>query len=394
MRADVLRCPTCGGAVALGDGDAAICHYCQTSVPLPEPLRKLRDAERDDQEARAAAARLFQSLGKPPNILLRMLGWPGLPWLALLLLAFTMVLILRIDMAILLAVERNFHVVLDDVLGAGRMRALVAGVALAIVGAWAVAAVYGRRRALGRERLRGQMAAAPPERPGGPATCRECHAPLTIPAGALGVRCSYCRADNLVAVDERWIGKARGDRRGVERSMHEAARVEKGERQLWARRLRNRVVVFGGIGAILGVLALRSPSPWKAALNVSPRQLAPVAGTSSPPPAVDGSDSPVAVDSNCSADGCADIFQLALRRGETLTLERRDDGGPITLFIRGSQPGDPSNRVVDLQKQQLSREQRASFTAPHSGWFFVWLVSSQPMTARLKISLRGRGDAR
>jgi LSD1 subclass zinc finger protein len=66
-----------------------------------------------------------------------------------------------------------------------------------------------RRVARVRQMLQAALAARPPERPGGPATCRSCGAPLDVPEGALGVRCVYCREHNLVAIPESWIARAR-----------------------------------------------------------------------------------------------------------------------------------------------------------------------------------------
>src|SRR5207253_1658793 len=65
----------------------------------------------------------------------------------------------------------------------------------------------GRRRLVERGKLQAELAAKPPSRPGGPARCRRCDAPLDVKPGDLGVRCFYCRTDNLVAMPADWIAR-------------------------------------------------------------------------------------------------------------------------------------------------------------------------------------------
>ena len=56
-----------------------------------------------------------------------------------------------------------------------------------------------------RAGLQAALASSPPSTQGGPALCRQCGAALAVPPGALGVRCDYCGADNLVAVPTAWL---------------------------------------------------------------------------------------------------------------------------------------------------------------------------------------------
>ncbi len=67
---------------------------------------------------------------------------------------------------------------------------------------------YCRKSTAAITRLQEALGARPPAQPGGAATCRDCGAALDVPPGALGVRCMYCRTDNLVQVATR---KARAE---------------------------------------------------------------------------------------------------------------------------------------------------------------------------------------
>ena len=60
-----------------------------------------------------------------------------------------------------------------------------------------------------RRDVHASLAAGEPERPGGPSLCRNCGGALDVPGGALGVQCTYCRADNLVALPKAWVAHVR-----------------------------------------------------------------------------------------------------------------------------------------------------------------------------------------
>jgi hypothetical protein len=68
----------------------------------------------------------------------------------------------------------------------------------------------GRRQLQGPVvRLRTACAATPPRRPGEPATCHVCGAPVETLAGQAVSRCAYCSADNLIDAPALRAGAAR-----------------------------------------------------------------------------------------------------------------------------------------------------------------------------------------
>lgn len=371
----------------LGDGDQAVCPYCKAEVPLPEAHRALRDADRADHAARDQAAALAARIGRPPWLLLRVLAWNGFLVLALLFAPFVIVGLLVAALDVMAALERGLHMALSEVLGPGRTWALIGAIDALLVGAYLVLGAYGRRSATSRRALQALLAAGPPERPGGPASCRECGAPLTVSKDALAARCGYCHADNLVAVDAAWLRGAKVDRRAVKRTIHEALSDESRERY----RLRRSIIKRGAallVGfALLFGWGLLSPSGWARAVAAQPRRLA---SYDLPPSHVIVAGAPAAplrVDGECTGEGCVTILEVALRYRERLIVERTDEGEPATLFVRGVQPGSPSRDRVDLAKRLLEAGTPFELAVPHSGFFSVWLVASHRTAVTIRAAI-------
>jgi LSD1 subclass zinc finger protein len=81
-----------------------------------------------------------------------------------------------------------------------------------------------------RASVRSVLAAKPPRTEGGAAECRLCGGALDVPAGALGVRCVYCNADNLVAVATAMTSKASAEVAKEHRDLESADAGERKER--------------------------------------------------------------------------------------------------------------------------------------------------------------------
>lgn len=389
LAVEVLACAGCGGAVPLGAGDALVCPYCHAAVALPPAYRALRDATLGDEHDRRAAAKLYTELGTPPGALVRLFGSSALWWAVLILLPFVFAGLIWIAIFTTDAVERLFHVALAEVLGPARMWTFIGVIITAIVGGAFIGGAYGRRRALGRRALQTILAAAPPKRTGGPAACRECGAPLAVADGALGARCSYCGADNLVAVDQRWIGGLVRDRQSVSRSAAEAAKIDLDER----RALRRALVRRAGIVTILFAAAFgwsaTQPGNWRREMAAVPRLLT----SSETPPrltlATDGNPRLLPLDAHCEPLGCASTLYISLRRGERLAIRHAGDNRePLTVIFSGVTIGHEFSTRADLDKRALWRDQSIEFQAPHSGFFAIWLVTQRPLTLPVAATLR------
>lgn len=216
--AQPLRCPSCGAPVPLPPaGDVATCVFCKASVPLPDDVRTLRDAEEQEQGDRAEAERLYRKLGKPPSTALR--AWVGAAELFAGAMAGMIALLFWLSSAFIflsgLLLELFMHAIaplvrIDFIDRFGGGTAYVGfGVVVILFGLfpkWLVG--YLDQSAKIRLSLQANLAARFPERVGFPSTCRECGAALAVPPGALGVRCDFCGADNLVALPREWVSSA------------------------------------------------------------------------------------------------------------------------------------------------------------------------------------------
>lgn len=227
-----LVCPTCSAPVPLGTADVASCVHCATAVPLPEAHRALRAAEHQHAADRAEAEALYRTLGKPPGPVLR--AWTQLTAVAGGTLAAIVIGLLYVSAGFALlagfALELVLHALagplgidfIDRFGGGTTYAAFALGVVLLGLAPRRLETYLDLSGAL-RRALQASLAARPPERPGFPSTCRGCGAALEVAAGALGVRCAYCQADNLVALPAAWVAEAGVRQDAFHRSIVDAA---------------------------------------------------------------------------------------------------------------------------------------------------------------------------
>ena len=240
MHVQPLVCAACSGAVPLGDGAAAKCPYCAAEVPIPDALLKLRDDDQEQVKARAFAAERLAELGAQVPLPIRVMAVVGdaaivaaivifgiaflLGFIAAVgefghskadttaaLIAAVVIAIVAVPLAwewILHALANKLHVdVVDRLSGFGAHLLLGVFITLFMIVPIALG-IYADGFTNVRQRLQRTFASKPPHRPGGPATCRKCNAPLDVPAGAFGVRCVFCGTDNLVAISAKTLATA------------------------------------------------------------------------------------------------------------------------------------------------------------------------------------------
>lgn len=99
--------------------------------------------------------------------------------------------------------------------------------------------------------LQVSLAAGAPAFPGGPATCNNCGAALTVGKDMHIVSCSDCETDNLVGMPEKWLQGARSRLTGTEKNLQKAVRNYKSETGLLKETLFCLAVLFAIYGAIL-----------------------------------------------------------------------------------------------------------------------------------------------
>jgi len=222
-----LHCVGCGAVVALGQGKTTRCHFCSAETPVPEQYTALQQAARSFAADRQLATSLYGKVGRPPGRLLATWGRAaqgtvhiggGVAGLLVDGLTTQPAIVLAVVAAAAYAIGFPVGKLIRAVawlsgnpvqgqLSPYTVLPLAAVLALLLVGVPAV--LFDRERALAavRRDIHASLAAALPEKEGGPGRCRNCGAALEIPQGALGVPCPYCRADNLVALPAGWVRK-------------------------------------------------------------------------------------------------------------------------------------------------------------------------------------------
>lgn len=259
----ILECASCGASIPFGDGETLSCAYCGAASEVPEEHRALRAAEREYNQHRDEAHRLLRRLGKPPSWLVRFLTDAHGGTVIWLVVLGTIVSALLCEPAFDLVARLSlalFHADIDDVvLYRFDPNALYAIVQLAFLlaglGSLVVLGAYARQRGAGLRELQAGLSARPPTRIGGPATCRQCGAPLSTKPEDTAVTCDYCRADNLLKIPESWIGATRDRVRRLAGSVEYAAQAFREEEREIRRSMVVRLVIVGVISStFLGFL--------------------------------------------------------------------------------------------------------------------------------------------
>jgi uncharacterized Zn finger protein (UPF0148 family) len=400
-KVDILRCKECGAPVALGDGDHVKCPFCAADVAIPAEQRDLRDAVRADAAARTRAAELYAEVGTPPSLFLRVftvvtpltLTLVGVPVLAVGSLVLYQTTASALGRAL-------FHVEILDVYSetTGFLASMALGFAVALL--LLVLGAYGHRRGVSLREVQAGLAMRPPEREGGPATCRVCGAPLTIPNDADGVMCDYCRADNLVRVPEGWIAKARSGTKKLASAIEEATDAFRAEVEGLRKRLRARLLGWSAIAVFFfGLSAFgfsTAKEPWATLKDWPPSFRADVHGEGDRPMhahrttvrGVDVAvhhDKPIAPRCDaahldrmmgayaskeaCDEGGCSFRWIVALRHGERLTVASDDVEGPLHFYQHIPSGSFDDSGFKPLQKLQLGAP--VTFVAPISAWYAV-----------------------
>ena len=230
--------------------------------------------------------------------------------------------------------------------------------------------------------LRMRLAAGRPVQPGGPATCRGCGAALDVPPGALGVRCTYCQTDNVVAIPGIVAAKDHRDTT----HMHEAIEnvLAKHAEQLAKQRTelrRSLLTSLIGLVCAFGVLYFpahyfldgtftiaRTPSSHRGQLYPGRLETADAIPEDFTKPI----DLSFAWDCHGSKRKCID-FYVALNRGERVTFEASSHDVQFVLQRH-------AHIVLSVgEYDPWVSDPSLAARAPYTGWYRV-RVSAPPGT--------------
>lgn len=393
-----LQCGRCGAPVPLGDGDGVTCPFCSASVAIPEGVRQVRALNRVADSDRARVEALYRRLGEPPGPMLRF--WTAADGLVLTILrAGTWITALVVVCAPLwldgllsgLAPKLGFDPV--DVLGPLTFAAIFALAFHLLVVAPFIYGTWRNTTGSARNRLAASLAARPSHLAGGAAMCRHCGAPLSVPPDALGVRCDYCGADNLVRLPPEFV--ARWTREDLARHQHALEAVE--AQQVAVQQAKRRALRSTGI-ALVTLVATTAlwrytvgrdpPEAYRQAVTNVPRRIFLVAGLEGAnPPTPHLAGTPLQLDPrspDCREatlfDGpraCERSFWVALREGEQLRIvtPRLPDPAARPHMAREFWQ---VRRARFADWNPTARGAEAVLIAPNSGWFRVELFVPAP----------------
>jgi hypothetical protein len=273
-------------------------------------------------------------------LLLRFFGW-YYRWALLVFAPFIILgLVIVAEILVERAIAGHYHIELETIATATRDWYEMPLPMIAVFGG-VIAGVYGRRKAIDRTRLQAALAAKHPPHPGGPSACRRCGGPLTVEGEALGVRCVYCGADNLVALPPAWVDHIKGHAAQIGAEITHANAEFVAQQKKLRRSILWRVtpvVLFLGIMLVVAIASggekerLDKDLPSWSVLAKNPRGLGlrdevvehgrRVPRTGVKPIAFDHG-CPVQLDASsevCAGDNCAYYLYAALRHGEAATL--------------------------------------------------------------------------
>ena len=369
------------------------CAYCQGEVSVPENYRAALLVAEAEVEADALTSEAFRTLGGPPALPLVLVdaltsGFAGVATTTVLTFIGTVhVLNWGLDQC-----QTLLHVNAWDWLARPEQELILWGLAFLTLLALYALGAFGRRRATDLQRLQQALTAKPPAREGGPALCRHCGAPLTVPKNARGVRCAYCRTDNLLAVPAAWLARAKGFAANVKREAKSALHQQRSELGRLRRRLALRLGIIGALAALM--LTSIARRAWagnggtfdlRAAL-VAPRTLFDVqANTFDGTPTLPAPQVPIdqcktqyvlhpVVDMSCIGGDCWVAWFVAMRAGEVLELAVQADG-VAHLFTHTRDNGwNSASGRSDLWGEEIAHESTAPqravrFRAPTTTWY-------------------------
>jgi hypothetical protein len=362
--------------VPLADVDAATCPYCSASVPIPADLRQLRRDLASMTGDRAAAERLYRRLGKPPPGFLRAFRFFESPWFWMLFAGFWITFMLTaiiIGTPIVGAVV--FHVNTWDVLPERQQSAISIGGSLGSIALGLLLAGWSHKRVVSRRGLQAALAAKPPHAPGGPALCRNCGSALSVAEDALGARCDFCAADNLVKLPPDLVARASRLAKTLSTEKNAAVVAEADARSSLRSSLFWRLFFGGGFTACVALPLWfgedESVSRDLVKLYAAPDQLPKWTRDDVPHFNCDASSEyfgyPMRL-GRCSPPPCEDGYLVALEGRKPFHIVVR--GGPETLegALDGRHMG-----VFAAQWNTVARaapvDGQVTFTPPLSGWY-------------------------
>lgn len=393
-----VPCPSCGSPVslaaqALRDPTSEVCAHCGHRVTLPAEMAATLAARREAERASDRAEALFRAIAAPPSALERVLARaPSVLLLGLLpftLIAWSFVFVGYVrDGAAKLAPRLGFDFV--DVWGSLPVAFGLSLVAVGIFVAPVLRVRHARALAEVRVTVAAMLVAQPPRHPGGPATCRVCGAPLSVPRGALGARCRHCGEESLVRAPIAWIAAVESHvataRRGIE-----DAEAKLAEARAAARKKAVVPVVVALV--VLAVATLTAEVTLDPGASWSARVAQPKNAEGAPafcPDLVLGKRTQLSYPvPPYKADTC--YYRVPLHRGDVVRVGLEGGGDDVKLAFRHGELPTWNVPFEPVPSGAGGAGSVATFTAPFDGWFRLTLAVPRKAVRTLGVTWDVKG---
>lgn len=204
-----LRCDTCNGQIPLLRRPEVKCPYCGEKKTIPNVYLEALATRTSFTVRRKQAEELFKKLGALPTKFEELLSELNQRMLLVSFVLSLGVLISMVQFIVFYPLDWFYAQFLQlnmlDVIPYW-WPPMLATLFTFVISVIPFAALYiVRRKVLSLKHIQVALAAKPPQKPGGPVTCRSCGSPFEVPANTTGVTCPYCQTDNLLHVPAEWL---------------------------------------------------------------------------------------------------------------------------------------------------------------------------------------------
>jgi DNA-directed RNA polymerase subunit RPC12/RpoP len=394
-----LRCDACNGQIPLLRRPEVKCPYCNASKAIPNIYLEALASRTSFETRRKQALQLFDKLGSKPSnfeetlaeLDQQMLLVSFVLSLGFIIATVQFIVFYPLDWYYARFLQLNMTDVIPHWLPA--MLATLVTFFLSVVPFGLLYIV--RRKVLSLKHVQVALSANPPQKPGGPATCRSCGSPFEVPPDAAGVTCPYCQTDNLLQVPGAWLQETRDLSIQVGKSATTAENVFKKETRLGWESVLSVFLLFVFLGAInwLWLAEIKPPEHLRQEMiwlenyydEISDKRLVRQVKSI-------GKDFPVGEWIEDAYE--IEEFYIALAPGEklqltwdiastTIKLQNYSELEATMYLVRGYSEGFSHL----LESKRFTRLQPDAFSPGFGGWYRVKLMHESMINFKLKAEL-------
>lgn len=379
-----LHCFSCGTPVVLSENKVAICTSCGNENPIPDEYRELVASKKKHEQGLEQAKALLEKVSEPPNPLF--LLWYNVSEIVFGTLGIILMIALYISGAaffialfmvyfIYYTIAPYIHINLIDVYGPGNVYALTF-VALSVFLIFPlVLNAYVEDFVDLKKTLQASLSAHFPDSGKNDAKCRCCGASLELSPGAVCAVCSYCQAENILTLPEKWRKKLTGFANWHFKTIQEVFETESRFRKEIKENLRfwfYATIIAGGFFWLFGYFVswvdnnpVSIPS-WNS-VSKNPREMVVTKDYES-----EGFPS-IPYNTIVKSNGLSTNYWLAMDYNETFFFKSWDFPNDVAVFVFATTTFDEHKLSKELHwKSMPDSSWQISWKAPYKGLFNIY----------------------